>query len=104
MTDYIKRETAIIRAIKHVEDDELADAIVEELKKIPSADVVERKRGEWIAGESWSDGYGMGEQYGRCYVCSECSHVVQDNYRKCSMNFCPNCGANMRIKQIELKK
>lgn len=63
---------------------------------VAHAPTIERKHGEWIAGESWSDGYGMGEQYGRCYVCSECSHMVQDNYKECLMNFCPNCGADMK--------
>ena len=48
MDDYIKRETAKMRAIKPVEDDDIADAIVAELNKIPSADVVERKRWTWI--------------------------------------------------------
>ena len=122
MTDYIKREAleqrmyheAFENDASYYEENPMArwdsglwiryKLFENVLANIPPSDVVERKHGEWIAGESWSDGYGMGEQYGRYYVCSECSHVVQDNYRKCSMNFCPNCGANMRIKQIELKK
>ena len=111
MTDYINRED-VIRAIKEyfVDPDKVISERPDDVFRynsgllsalqvvfdVSSADVVERKYGEWIAGESWSDGYGMGEQYGRCYVCSECSHIVQDNYIECSMNFCPNCGARMK--------
>ena len=93
MTDYIKREDAINEIRKDIMGGLNYEGI---LKRLPSADVVERKRGKWIKGETWSEGYGMGEQYGRYYTCSECSHTVQSDYGKSLINFCPKCGADMR--------
>ena len=119
MNDYINREDVVelfrddiveithqlIAIIPTAERDfevhnECCKRHIKMISNLPSADVVERKRGAWIKGETWSEGYGIGEQYGRYYTCSKCSHTVQDNYRECSMNFCPNCGADMR-KQTE---
>ena len=48
----------------------------EDLKSLPTADVVERKRGKWLLD-------------GRC---SECLVVPLTSHK----NFCPNCGADMR--------
>lgn len=52
-----------------------------DVDNIPSADVVERKIGEWI-----EDGY-----YNELCVCSYCA-VPGDPV----WNFCPNCGAKMK--------
>ena len=49
------------------------------LESIPSADVVERKRGEWI-------------DMGSYEVCKNCHEVKRFPH----WNFCPNCGADMR--------
>ena len=66
---------------------------VEELiDHAPTADVVERKKGEWIDepvykqtidGKTW-DGF---------TYCSKCKQMHEYGYRS---NFCPNCGASMR--------
>ena len=100
MTDYINRETAKMRAIKHVEDDELADAIVAELNKIPSADVVERKHGEWIIHKINGTPHTA-----ECSYCNK--HYDYEELRKLGgmknyidIDFCPSCGADMR-KQTE---
>lgn len=58
-----------------------------QIKKIPSADVVERKRGEWIGGN--------GVDYVRCGCChKDYDWVSQAQY----YNFCPNCGAKMKME------
>lgn len=59
--------------------------LVDTFAKIPSADVVEVKRGEWI--ELPSNGIGNTAE------CSVCRDSVY-GYESC--NFCPNCGADMR--------
>ena len=57
---------------------------------VPSADVVERKRGEWICHEGrWIDF----DYYPTKYECNQCHHYVDVASDK---NFCPNCGADMR--------
>lgn len=61
-----------------------------ELDEIPTADVRENVKGEWIKG---------GEQpYFRKHfdivVCSKCNKRGEHRW-----NFCPNCGADMRGEQ-----
>ena len=52
----------------------------------PAADVVEVKRGEWIAKRNpWVD---------NCYVCSICG--TQISFLGSKPKFCPHCGADMR--------
>lgn len=85
MTDYIKREDVIALAWDvtyknewHMhEHDEVVS--VSDIAGIPSADVVERKRGEWFDRGSLS-----------CR-CSNCGCKANKEY-----SFCPNCGADMR--------
>lgn len=55
----------------------------------------EPKQGWWIPKEMWTEGVGMGEQYGRYYECSECHREYRGGMESCH-NFCPNCGADMR--------
>lgn len=59
--------------------------LVDTFAEIPSADVVEVKRGEWI--KLPSNGIGNTAE---CSVC----HDSVYGYESC--NFCPNCGADMR--------
>ena len=59
------------------------DRHIEMIKNLPSVDVVERKRGEWID---------RGDEYIMRWTCSECGRKDTHIY-----NFCPNCGADMRI-------
>lgn len=61
------------------------------LKEAPT---IEPKQGEWIPKEMWTEGVGMGEQYGRYYECSECHREYRGDMESC-YNFCPNCGARM---------
>lgn len=62
---------------------------------IEDAPSVSRKKGKWIAKRSWSEGFGMGENYGFYYECSECHKEVKGGYPECKDNYCPNCGAEM---------
>ena len=87
MTEYIKREDAI-NAVKMLYGGFGAMA---NINAIPSADVVERKKGKWednTKDESWK--------------CSECGFIFYSVgfYKiyntKFRMRFCPNCGADMR--------
>ena len=79
MTEYIKREDAIETFYTATGDGDKADWAVGVIKSIPSADVVERKRGEW---------YDRGSLSCRC---SNCGCKANKEY-----SFCPICGADMR--------
>lgn len=91
MTEYIKREDVIALAWDVTYKDEwhmhrLEKVVsVSDIAGIPSADVVERKRGKRIEGN--------GVDYVRCSCCHKnYDWVSQAQY----YNFCPNCGADMR--------
>ena len=88
---YINREDAV-KAICDYEGLYLAEMLMSD---IPSADVVERKRGEWIYGEhdiAMCDGY----------RCDKCGFFVPWDYEHKFIDFikdyhfCPSCGADMR--------
>lgn len=80
---------------KHIDDNALYYRIIESFSKQPTADVVERKTGEWFVD---SDGR---------LKCSNCSKIPINKIRirgnlvydmnpiKKLMKFCPNCGAEM---------
>ncbi len=50
---------------------------------------LKRKTGRWL------DNY----QYG--YKCSECGGYIEIDCGDVEMNFCPNCGADMRLRRGE---
>jgi Zn finger protein HypA/HybF involved in hydrogenase expression len=77
MTEYIRREDLMERAGRWQLN--TREAIAEMIMSVPSADVVERKRGEWFDRGSLS-----------CR-CSNCGCKANKEY-----SFCPNCGADMR--------
>lgn len=63
-------------------------ALMERIKALPSA---ERKKGKWI---EMDDGWD-----GEYFVCSECGcpwTLIEGSPEDNGMNFCPNCGAEMR--------
>lgn len=49
----------------------------------------------WIIGGIWSEGGGMGEQYGNYYTCSKCGNTVKGSYKECLIEYCKNCGSKM---------
>ncbi|MBQ6756494.1 MAG: hypothetical protein IJP43_06085 [Oscillospiraceae bacterium] len=70
---------------------------LEEIKNIPAADVVERKRGEWVG---YPESFKFEHIYDRdaivCPFCEVSWNFVDNDTER--FNFCPNCGADMREK------
>lgn len=84
MAEYIRREDvlSIINAsCFDLEYNSENIALQEEIKLIPAADVVERKKGKWI-------------HFSRSDECSVCGYDT-GKYEAPTW-FCPNCGADMR--------
>ena len=82
MSDLIRRDDAIDVVHYYIESGYKCD-IFQELKNLPSAGP-ERKKGTWIKDKRslWS--------LAKCSLCGYIS--VEDR------NFCPNCGADMRLQ------
>ena len=70
-------------------------AYVSMIKGLPSIEVKPIKYGKWIGGEYWSEGCGMGEDYGYYYKCSLCGNQVKGGYTNCGYKYCSKCGAEM---------
>ena len=93
MSDYIKREDAIKLACSDCEPYSCDKncTLMQILKMTPVADVVERKRGDWIR---------VTEELGESWMCSECMEefIPHDGMEEFASyaHFCPNCGADMR--------
>ena len=103
MAEYIKRETLVEWLRNESDKYNMKDVapvgwtligLINELHKIPTADVVERKHGKWIwqlADNGWADN-----------ICSVCGYTINDDVHvHVDYNFCPNCGADMRIYNAE---
>lgn len=99
MAEYIDRDALVERwkrRLKYMVADEDGEypinfkIVVDALEREPAADVVERKRGEWV------------DNCVRDWRCSECGGKIQkirkiDGY--CyddKPNYCPDCGTDMR--------
>lgn len=76
-SDYISREDAV-EAVEGWGQNDLTEAILEDIKTIPAADVRPVARGVWVK-NGWS------------IRCSICGYDMPFATR----NFCPNCGARM---------
>lgn len=68
----------------------------DEIDNIPTADVRENVKGEWI-----EDNPREKSMMWRCSVCGRIAYYPtigkRKSYKKhCGYNFCPNCGADMR--------
>ena len=71
------------------------------INELPSADVVERKRGHWVEDATYGRGALNIERFVRC---SECGYVPRYKGEPIiptinTMLFCPNCGADMRERK-----
>ena len=57
--------------------------VIESVDDIPTADVRENIKGEWIVGDD-------------SLICPICGAHGEDIRSDFTFNFCPNCGADMR--------
>lgn len=94
MAEYIEREKAIEHIETHLPYRCSEDFIegqkdcVEQLKSLPSADVVEVVHGEWLRDTDWKYDY-------HCSVCND--SAIKDDYGNYDVltDYCPYCGAKM---------
>ena len=91
--EYIEVESAIDNLLAQDPSKLWDSADIETwISKLPVADVVEVKRGEWIHDPGDRD-----TGYGGCIYCSECYlepfYTTKTGYRL--SEYCPNCGAKM---------
>ena len=70
------------------------------LDAIPSADVQPVVHGKWEEGLCY-DYYSKGVLESKCSICGSWNLFDSDGYN-CESNFCPNCGADMRGKDINV--
>ena len=93
MDDLISRQAAIDECYPIMIEGEKFDVVqVETLIGLPTADVRENVRGEWVTPTEkvYSiDGEDITSAYKECNRC----HKV---YVRTNDNYCPNCGADMR--------
>ena len=97
MTEYIKREDVMERVGRWQLN--TRETIAEMIMSVPSADVVERKKGKWQ----------ITDAYPHNVYCSEChkkfaqTHWAVWGDGSLPRNFCPNCGADMRDDDIPME-
>lgn len=98
LAEYIKREVAERALLERCKETGYGGLTPDDIRlvmrtswRIPTADVVERKRGEWIR---------VTEELGESWMCSECMEefIPHDGMEEFASyaHFCPNCGADMR--------
>lgn len=103
MDEYIDRQAAIEaidESLKRVFVLPVGKSIID---KIPAADVVERKIGKWEEVEvTWLVDIEDQPDAIASMFCPQCkryaNHVYYYGSPTYGMNFCPNCGADMREK------
>ena len=63
--------------------------IREIVNDVPTADVQTVKHGKWILDEDSSS------EEEKCYRCSNCKAILEEDYKWHNHNYCYNCGARM---------
>ena len=63
--------------------------IREIVNDVPTADVQPVKHGKWILDEDSSS------EEEKCYRCSNCKAILEEDYKWHNHNYCYNCGARM---------
>ena len=84
MAEYIEREEAMHIAFK---SPFFSDALMEEMKAIPAADVATVRHGRWGTHSDRPDSL----------ICSVCNCGF-DMWKHDPHNYCPNCGARMDLE------
>lgn len=109
MAEYIERE-ALIKDIESrrlvfkitvtVEEALVSqgNAIRKAIEEAPAADVVEVKHGEWQEIDNLVIEHGLPTVKGKTWRCSICGEA-RKNRTAPDMNYCPNCGAKMDLKE-----
>ena len=94
MSDLIRREDALAVLCFSQETGQMVCGdlrkLLEEIKAIPSAEP-ERKKGKWL--------HKPNEYDDDTYECSRCGEpwtLIEGTPKENNMNYCPNCGADMR--------
>jgi rubrerythrin len=112
MAEYIERESLEqdIKQYSHARIDndaidQMGFQFVEEMvstlriiEKQPTADVVEVKHGEWQEIDNLVIEHGLPTVKGKTWRCSICGEA-RKNRTAPDMNYCPNCGAKMDLKE-----
>ena len=101
MNDYISRQAAI-ELLFNEDDYGKASIYTYDLESLPPADVRENVRGKWIDMDSDLEKY----DDIRCSCCMhaftvDAYHWTDIGFIKDDLNFCPNCGADMRGESDE---
>ena len=93
MSDFISRQAAIEAIERNAYRHTYIEQITGIIKQLPSADVRENVRGEWIEADTDKD-------FVTCSICKNKGYkdrmAWRPDYAKKYFNFCPNCGAYMR--------
>ena len=94
MNDLINRQAAIEACLRYNGVGWVWSQILDEIEKLPSADVQPVRHGHWYHGEA----------YPHHLYCSVCYRTAlpNDEYVErwgLHMNYCPNCGARMDGEQ-----
>ena len=84
MAEYIEREEVMHIAFK---SPFFSDALMEEIKAIPAADVAPVRHGRWVQAKA--------PFMNECEDCSVCGYRTVWGHR---YNYCPNCGAKMDLE------
>ena len=71
--------------------------LIDAINAIKGAPTIEPKRGEWI---DLNDKWGFEGTF-KCSACGELWSLIDGTPQDNGMNFCPNCGADMRGKDDE---
>ena len=68
--------------------------VIRYLNTLPTVDAVEVVHGRWVGYHEADIGY---DEYG--VRCSNCNFEVENHEVDFIMNYCPNCGADMRERK-----
>lgn len=104
MAEYIEREAITDGRFVDVENEYQKgwnDALEGAYFAIPTADVVEVKHGEWKEINNIVIENGMLTVKGTTWCCNVCGEA-RKTLTKPNMNYCPNCGADMRGRTNDL--